>query len=282
MSGQPRGNPSGPDRGGDPRRGQGTKQGRTYPGDPQVPPGHGQPVPDAGKPHPAPSGGGRQTRRHASVAPVLDGRISWSVVFLVAALVGGLAAADIVHMRPIVAVLLAVIVTLVPVSFLLRGALDDAPPARPAQEGTEPAAGLAGRRATVTAGYRGTHTARLRHARTEAQPVHVPARPGHACPNYADAGTGADGADAERPGRMVGGRPRDARGSGARTRTTSRRLAVATARGGTLRAGTRRSQPCVDRPVPELRLVPSGRKGKQARLEAQLPGVRPQVGLAER
>src|SRR5690242_9451673 len=136
MSEQRRGNPSVPDRGRDLRRGQGREQGRAYPGDAQVPPGHGQPVPDAGKPHPAPGGGERRTHRRVSVAPVLDGRISWSVVFLVAALAGGLAADDIVHMRPIVAVLLAVIVALVPVGFLLRGALDDAPPA---QKGTEPA-----------------------------------------------------------------------------------------------------------------------------------------------
>jgi hypothetical protein len=88
----------------------------------QYPAAHGQPGPDVGQPH-MPASGGRRRRDRGSQRLVLDGRLAWSVVFLVAAVVGGLAAADIVHERPVIAVILAVLVALVPVSFLFEGAL---------------------------------------------------------------------------------------------------------------------------------------------------------------
>lgn len=85
-------------------------------------PAHGQPGPGTGQPHPSPSSGKRR-RDRSPERRVPDGRLAWSVVFFIAAVVGALAAADIVHERPVIAVFLGVLIALLPATFLLEGRL---------------------------------------------------------------------------------------------------------------------------------------------------------------
>jgi hypothetical protein len=71
-----------------------------------------------------PGGSGQQARQPVPETRLRGRDVAWSAIFIAAALVGALAGAGITHMRPLVAIALALIVALIPVALLFNGKLN--------------------------------------------------------------------------------------------------------------------------------------------------------------